>query len=104
MKRLLLILAVVPFLLGARVQPPVSPQNPPAPGFRTEFLAGLDDVGSKLIDLAESVPAHKFDWRPAPDVRSISEVFTHVAGSNYFLLTFVGHTPPPDLPVDIERI
>ena len=33
-------------------------------------------------------------WRPAPDVRSISEVFLHVSGANYNLYKLVG-TPPP---------
>jgi uncharacterized damage-inducible protein DinB len=102
MKRLLLIASIVPFLLGARIQ---EPAKAPANGsYRAEFLAGLDDVGTKLIQLAEAVPAQKYSWRPAPGVRSISEVFTHVAGSNYFLLTFLGKPAPAGLPEDMEKI
>ena len=37
------------------------------------------------MKLAEAIPADKYTWRPAPEVRSISEVFMHVAGSNYFI-------------------
>lgn len=102
MKRLLLIAAIVPFLLGARVQP--AAKAPANPSYRTEFLAGLDDVGTKLIQLAEAVPADKYSWRPGTGIRSISEVFTHVAGSNYFLLTFLGKPAPSDLPADMEKI
>ena len=104
MKRLLLIAAIVPFLAGATVQTPAkSPQNGGST-FRSEYLTGLDDTARKLVDLAESIPADRYGWRPAADVRSISEVFTHVAGSNYFLLTFLGKQPPADLPPDIEKV
>ena len=68
----------------------------PAPksGFRAEFLRDLDDVQKKIVDLAAAVPADKYDWRPAPGVRSISEVYMHIAGGNYLLANFVGMKPP----------
>ena len=101
MKRLLLVVAVAALLPGARVQEPV--RTPPPP-FRAEFLAGLADSETKLMQLAQSIPAESYTWRPTADVRSISEVFTHVAGSNYFLATFLGRKPPADIPPDIEKI
>lgn len=73
-------------------------------GFRAEFLSNLDDVQKKVIDLAGAVPAEKYAWRPGDGVRSVSEVYTHIAGSNYFLLTFIGVKPPADMPKDIEKI
>jgi len=73
-------------------------------GFRGEFLADLDEVEKKIIDLAAAVPAEKYAWRPAEGVRSISEVYTHIAGGNYFLATFLGAKPPADMPEDIEKI
>lgn len=90
---------------AARVQ-----QTPPriagtkATGFRGEFIADLDDVQDKIMALASSVPAEKYSWRPALGVRSVSEVFMHIAGGNYFLATFVGQQPPADLARDLERI
>ena len=37
----------------------------------------------------------EYSWRPGADVRSISEVYMHVAGGNYCLLaTFLGMDPP----------
>jgi uncharacterized damage-inducible protein DinB len=82
---------------------PTAPAKPPAT-FSAEFLSNLTDVESKLVKLSEAIPAEKYTWRPSADVRSISEVFMHVAGSNYVLLTFLGVKAPADMPEDIERI
>lgn len=65
-----------------------------ADGFRAEFMANLDDVQGKIVSLAEATPAEKFAWKPEGDVRSISEVYMHIAGGNYFLATFLGAEPP----------
>jgi uncharacterized damage-inducible protein DinB len=100
---LLFVAAALPAF--ARVQPIVGKAAVAKPaGFRAEFVADLDDVQDKITELATSIPAEKYTWRPAPGVRSISEVFMHIAGSNYFLATFVGQQPPADMPKDIERI
>jgi uncharacterized damage-inducible protein DinB len=81
------------------------PQNAaPKSGFRTEFLSDLDDVQKKIIDLAGAIPAEKYTWRPNAGVRSVSEVYMHIAGGNYFLGTFLGVKPPEDMPKDIEKI
>lgn len=61
---------------------------------RGEILAQLADAEKKLTALAEAVPAEKFGWRPAEKVRSVGEVFMHVAGGNYFLPTFWGVKVP----------
>jgi uncharacterized damage-inducible protein DinB len=86
----------------APVKPP--PQNGAAKGFRAEFLSDLADLQKKSVDLANAVPAEKYGWRPAEGVRSISEVYTHMAGGTYFLATFIGEQPPADMPKDIEKI
>ena len=67
---------------------------PPKRGFRAEFLHDLSDVQKKIEDLAAAMPADKYTWRPAPGVRSVSEVYMHIAGGNYFLASFVGMKPP----------
>lgn len=67
--------------------------TPPA-GFRGEFLRELADIERKYISLAEAIPADKFTWRPGEGVRSISEVFMHVAAANLNLPRLIG-TPPP---------
>ena len=91
----------LPVLALAKVQNAPRPAAPPPAGFRAEFATSLDDVQGKILELAESTPADKYGWRPAPDVRSISEVYMHIAGGNYFLSTFLG-TPAPKL-ADLEK-
>lgn len=66
----------------------------PRSGFRAEFLSDLADMEKKVLALAGAVPADRYDWRPAPGVRSVSEVYMHIAGGNYLLATFVGAKTP----------
>jgi uncharacterized damage-inducible protein DinB len=54
-------------------------------------------VSRQLIALAEATPADKFGWRPAPGVRSISEVYMHIALANFYLLSVTGPPMPPDI-------
>jgi uncharacterized damage-inducible protein DinB len=93
---LLLLLAVTPAFAAVRQQQRSDPApRPPKSGFRAEFLRDLDEMQRKITSLAAAIPAEKYTWRPAPGVRSISEVYMHIAGGNYFLATFVGAPPPP---------
>lgn len=64
-------------------------------GYREEGLKRIAVLEKKFVDLSERVPADKFAWRPGDGVRSISEVFLHVAGVN-FAVTRVFGTPPPE--------
>jgi uncharacterized damage-inducible protein DinB len=56
-----------------------------------------DHVSRQLIALAEATPADKFAWRPAPGVRSTSEVYMHIALANFYLLSVTGPPMPPDI-------
>ena len=51
--------------------------------YRGEALKRLDAIEKKIVDLAGAVPADKYTWRPAEGVRSVSEVFLHIAAANY---------------------
>lgn len=53
-------------------------------------------VTDQLVALAEATPADKFSYRPAPGVRSTSEVFLHIVNVNYFLLGLSGVKTPPE--------
>jgi len=72
-------------------------------GFRGDFLSQLDGVEKKLVDLATAEPEEKYSWRPGEGVRSVSEVYTHVAGANYFILSMAGVKLPEGLSGDIEK-
>jgi uncharacterized damage-inducible protein DinB len=54
-------------------------------------------VSRQLVALAEAIPAEKFAWRPAPGVRSTSEVLMHIALANFHLLSITGPKMPADL-------
>lgn len=99
---LAVLLLVCPAVFARRqaAQPPA----PAAHAFQNEFVADLDELQQKFTELATSVPAGRYGWRPAEGVRSIGEVYMHVAGSNYFLASFAGAKPPSDIPADIEKI
>ncbi len=73
-------------------------------GYRGEYLWQLDDIEKKIEGLAAAVPEAKYTWRPAEGVRSISEVYMHIAGSNYLLLGFAGVPKPAGLSPDMEKI
>jgi uncharacterized damage-inducible protein DinB len=61
-------------------------------------------VSRQLIALGDVIPAEKFAWRPAPGVRSTSEVLMHIAIANFYLLSLTGPKMPPELaPPDTEK-
>ncbi len=49
---------------------------------QSELLADLSQLREKYVDLAQAVPESDYGWRPADGVRSVSEVFMHVAAAN----------------------
>jgi len=73
-----------------------APADKTAPSYDMKAQAALDlgQVGKKFASLAEAMPAEKFTWRPADGVRSISELYLHVAASNYGILTMMGAAVP----------
>ena len=85
--------------LAAQETKPVvaAPAEKAAANGTAEILWQIRDAEKKLIQLAEATPAEKFAWRPAEGVRSIGEVFMHVAGANYFFPTFWGGKIPDGL-------
>ncbi len=60
-------------------------------------------VSRQLIALAEATPAEKFAWRPAPNVRSTSEVYMHIALANFYLLSVTGQKLPADFNTDLGK-
>lgn len=57
---------------------------------RADIQGQIDEAEKKLTALAEAMPAEKYGWRPGEKVRSVGEVFMHVAGGNYFLTGLMG--------------
>lgn len=78
----------------ASAQAPAAPAPSAPASFHSDWQGDVDGVAKKLVDLAEKMPADKYGWRPAAGVRSVSEVFMHVAGANYMLPSFLGAKMP----------
>jgi uncharacterized damage-inducible protein DinB len=89
----LLVLSAGAIHVAAQVNP-YKEGTPGVTGFRSEVLAEVMIQEDKFTRLAEAIPAEKYTWRPAPEVRSFAEVFLHVSAANYNLYQLVG-TPPP---------
>jgi uncharacterized damage-inducible protein DinB len=89
----LLALLVTASRITAQVNP-YKDGTPGVSGYRSEVLAEVMIQEDKFVRLAEVIPADKYTWRPATDVRSFAEVFLHVSAANYNLYKLVG-TPPP---------
>jgi len=65
-----------------------------ADDFKQEALNRINTLESKYTGLAAAMPQDAYTWRPAEGVRSVSELFLHVAGANYGLTRFIGTAPP----------
>ena len=91
MQKLLRLVAL--FTVAAFVATSASPLL--AADFKEECLSRLGVLEKKITELAEAVPADKYTWRPAEGVRSVSEVYLHVAGLNLVTPGALG-TPPPE--------
>lgn len=72
----------------------------PKSAFIADLLGQIDRVKGQITALENAVPQDKVTWRPGEGVRSISEVYLHIAGSNYFLLSFAGCKPPANSRID----
>ena len=72
--------------------------SPPGPGgFRGDFLTALGRVEQQTISLEQAMPQAKFNWRPGKGVRSVAEVYLHIAGGIYFLTGQLGRETPADV-------
>ena len=72
-------------------------------GFFNDVNNDISESQEKIISLAEAIPADKYSWRPEEGVRSVSEVLMHIAGSNYFLISFAGIKTPEGATEDMGK-
>jgi uncharacterized damage-inducible protein DinB len=77
-------------------------KKPPTPS--EAIVENWNDVGNRLVAMAEDWPEDKYGYRPTAGVRSFAEVMRHLAGSNYGLINGAlkkkvgveGDDPSPD--------
>lgn len=61
----------------------------PDEGLRAALIQDVDQLEQKLMGLAQALAGH-YDWRPAEGVRSVGELFGHVANGNFMLPSLAG--------------
>ena len=93
------ILAAATLALPASAQDAVKKDTAvkPASSPSQALLETWNDVGRKLIAMAEDFPEDKYDFKPTPAQRSFAEQLLHAAGANYFFTNLaMGQKPPAE--------
>lgn len=83
---------------------PARGQEGSGAGFKADVLADFERVSGKLVSLAEAIPAEKYGWRPSDEVRTVSQIFMHVATTNYGLPPGFGAPPAEGMPQGFEAL
>ena len=79
---------------------PVKPADPPS----KVLLDSWNDIGRKLIAMAEDFPEDKYDFKPTPAQRTFREQLLHGAGANYYFTNPVlGKNPPSEDDMKADR-
>ena len=83
-------------VLPAAAQDAAKKSGPPKQvGVSTAILEQWNDIGRKLIAMAEDFPEDKYDFKPSPAERTFAEQLLHMAGANYFLTNPLKGEPMP---------
>jgi uncharacterized damage-inducible protein DinB len=75
---------------------------PDAPPAAADVLFSLDQVESEVMQLAKAIPEEKYGWRPGPAVRSVQQVFLHIAGATHLILSIAEGAEEADVKKTIE--
>src|SRR5215467_2257484 len=69
-----------------------------------EMLSMWNEIGNKLIAMAQDFPEDKYDFKVQKDQRTFAQNLLHVAGVDYIIIRGVsGSTLGPDLGKDAEN-
>jgi uncharacterized damage-inducible protein DinB len=101
-------LALVTLVLPVAAQQPTQQSAAVAPpamlGTKGVLIVDVNDIESKFLKLAEATAA-KYDYRPGAGVRSVAEVYAHIAAANYWLPTHWGVKIPDGVnPTDVGKL
>jgi hypothetical protein len=91
-------LCLVAFLsvMPAMAQSDAKPKEPPKPalGPSAAALEQWNDIGRKLIAMAEDLPEDKYDYKPHPDSRTFVGNLLHASASMYYFTDAVDGKKP----------
>jgi uncharacterized damage-inducible protein DinB len=81
-----LVLAACPLVLPAVAQDSAKKAEvlKPVPSPSQAVLAQWNEIGRKLVAMAEDLPENKYDYKPHPDSRTFVAQLLHVSASMYY--------------------
>jgi len=90
-------LATLPGMVCAQSAPPVPTEGGATAkvDVKSLVIADLKETREKIVGLAQAMPEDKYAWTPRPGVRSVGEVYIHIARANFTFPTAWGVPPPP---------
>ena len=90
MKRLFSLFAVIILFTVLSVNPLFGFNNPDeTSAFLQEYAGQTDFVQGRILQLENAMPQEKFEWRPGEGVRSVAEVYLHIAEANMMLVSYM---------------
>jgi len=104
---ILLMATLVLPLANAQTAPATAPSTAPTTAPKVDYapkppgtpsqvlLDNWNEIGRRLIAMAEDFPEDKYDFKPNPAQRSFAEQLLHAAGANYFFINPVKGIGPP---------
>jgi uncharacterized damage-inducible protein DinB len=97
------LLAACMVVLPARAQDTKKTPKP-ALGPSAALLEEWNDLGRRLIAIAEDMPEDKYDYKPKPEMRSWLGQLAHAAQSNYYFINPVEGKPMPKDDPDMGQL
>jgi uncharacterized damage-inducible protein DinB len=97
------LLAACMVVLPARAQETKKTPKP-ALGPSAALLEEWNDLGRRLIAMAEDMPEDKYDYKPKPEMRSWLGQLAHAAQSNYYFINPVEGKPMPKDDPDMAQL
>jgi uncharacterized damage-inducible protein DinB len=90
MKRLFSFFSGISLLTLIFICPLFGFNNPDeASAFLQEYAGQVDFVQGRILQLENAMPQEKFEWRPGEGVRSVAEVYLHIAEANMMLVSYM---------------
>ena len=62
--------------------------------FQKETAGSIAYVSGHVMQLAQAIPADKYNWSPQPGVRNVAQVCAHIISANYFFASKLGAKIP----------
>jgi uncharacterized damage-inducible protein DinB len=101
MRRLLVVLIFAAGILVTPAHPQEMPKKEggpkPAPGASGAVLEQWNDIGRKLVAMAEDFPEDKYDFKPTSSVGSFAVRLIHAAHANQFFINAVLGQKMPEM-------